>query len=63
MSTRIKAPSLSPLFPQFVHRHNANGMIDSICCSCFATVATDSSEMALYLAEARHICPMLASER
>lgn len=43
-------------FPQFQHRHNSDGSIDSICLSCFRTAATGSNPRELASAEAAHVC-------
>jgi hypothetical protein len=40
----------------FPHRLNDDGTIDSICDSCFATVATATVEADLESLEATHLC-------
>ena len=40
----------------FPHRRNWDGTFDSICPSCFVTIATKDSETELAAAEAAHIC-------
>jgi hypothetical protein len=42
--------------PQFFYRINADKTIDSICGSCFLTVATGKSEAELHAQEAAHDC-------
>ena len=41
---------------QFAHRINDDGTIDSICCDCFVTVGTESSEADLERVEHDHAC-------
>jgi hypothetical protein len=41
----------------YVHRHNLDGSIDSICKSCFATIARTRDEPALTQQECAHRCP------
>jgi hypothetical protein len=41
---------------RFSHRHNPDGSIDSICRSCFVTVATATAEGALAAYERAHVC-------
>ncbi len=41
---------------RFVHRFNPDGSIDSICTNCFATIATDQSEVRLGDREQAHTC-------
>ena len=41
---------------QFAHRINDDGTIDSICCDCFVTIATESSESDLDRNERDHAC-------
>ena len=41
---------------RFAHRHNKNGSWDSICKTCFRTVATENHEGELTHPEERHIC-------
>jgi hypothetical protein len=38
------------------HRHNPNGSIDSICITCFATIARSGDEAALSAQEKKHSC-------
>jgi hypothetical protein len=48
----------------YPHRHNMNGTYDSICLTCFATVATTLTEPELAVYDRRHICSQsLLSER
>ena len=61
MSAKIEALSLSAT--TFAHRHNEGGTVDSICCSCFATIATRSLDEDLRMAEAHHACEALAKDR
>ena len=44
----------------FPHRHNADGTFDSICASCFVTVATEDNERDLLDWERNHVCSGLA---
>ena len=41
---------------QFAHRINDDGTIDSICCDCFVTIATESWESDLERNERDHTC-------
>lgn len=52
-----------PVCPAFAHRHNRNGTIDSICKSCFATVATSNWEFDLEQKEITHVCDPVALEK
>jgi hypothetical protein len=45
-----------PGMPAFVHRHNGDGMVDSICTACAKTVASDQREMNLATEEVQHVC-------
>jgi hypothetical protein len=47
----------------FPHRHNEDGSFDSICTTCFATVATEENEAKLRLYELAHICNSLQVAR
>jgi hypothetical protein len=49
--------------PNFVHRPNQDGTIDSICPHCFATVATSQWEADLEKAERDHVCSAEELER
>jgi hypothetical protein len=40
----------------FQHRHNRNGSYDSICCTCYLTVATARQEFGLHHYERTHSC-------
>ena len=40
----------------YPHRHNADGSIDSICITCFATIAQTKDEAALFELERNHFC-------
>ncbi len=42
--------------PTFRHRHNKDGVIDSICCECLLTVASASIEYGLAQYEEAHVC-------
>jgi hypothetical protein len=42
--------------PVYPHRHNPDGTHDSICASCFQTVARSRHEAELADAEAQHTC-------
>jgi hypothetical protein len=41
---------------QFPHRHNNDGTYDSICDTCFVTVARVKTEADLIQFESRHVC-------
>jgi hypothetical protein len=47
---------VAPHISQFVHRKNEDGTFDSICRSCFVTVATARFESELEGEEHDHIC-------
>jgi hypothetical protein len=47
---------MSPLKRSFLRHENANGTIDSVCKSCFATVATATKETELEESERTHVC-------
>lgn len=47
----------------FVHRHNDDGTVDSICRRCFMTVATEVSESELIRDEHDHDCHDLARSK
>ncbi len=40
----------------FAHRRNPDASVDSICTTCFQTIATEYSETKLFEHEARHVC-------
>ena len=40
----------------FKHRHNRNGSYDSICCTCYLTVASASGKSELHQWEHVHSC-------
>lgn len=42
--------------PRFPHRHNNDGSFDSICDTCFVTVARVKVESELTVFESRHRC-------
>ena len=42
--------------PHFPHRHNHDGTFDSICDTCFVTVARVKEETDLIPFETRHVC-------
>jgi hypothetical protein len=50
------------LHPDFVHRLNDNGTVDSICLRCFATVASLPKEPNLEEKENAHACCQLARQ-
>ena len=50
------------LHPDFVHRLNDNGTVDSICLQCFATVASLPKELNLEEKENAHACCQLARQ-
>lgn len=47
----------------FSHRHNADLTFDSICHSCFRTIATETEEAALAAHERLHNCVTFAQQR
>ncbi len=47
----------------FAHRHNSDGTWDSICPSCFYTVATEGTEEELLMHERHHDCAALMKSR
>lgn len=49
--------------PDFVHRTNTDGTLDSICSHCFTTVATKQWESDLETAEGKHVCDPEELER
>jgi hypothetical protein len=50
------------LHPDFVHRLNDNGTVDSICLRCFVTVASLPKELNLEEKENAHACCHLARQ-
>jgi hypothetical protein len=42
--------------PTFPHRHNRDGVIDSICSRCFVTIASAEVESELAQYERSHVC-------
>jgi len=42
--------------PTFPHRHNRDGVIDSICSECFLTIASARVERHLARYERSHVC-------
>jgi len=44
------------LKPQFPHRHNNDGTFDSICDTCYSTIARVKVEDELLPFERRHVC-------
>jgi len=42
--------------PGFPHRHNNDGTYDSICDTCYSTIAKANVEAELIYHEARHVC-------
>ena len=49
--------------PQFGHRENGDGTVDSICPHCFATVATVRQEAELDSKEREHQCDRVRLNR
>jgi len=48
----------------YPHRRNRNGSFDSICLTCFATIANAETELELLEHERRHFCkPSTVSQR
>jgi hypothetical protein len=54
---------LTLLKPSFPHRHNADGSHDSICRTCYATVATVQNQLELARHESAHVCDPLSLYR
>ena len=52
-----------PIRPEFVHRSNRDGTTDTICRSCFTTVATAIWEAELERRERGHACDPWTVER
>lgn len=46
---------MTTIFP-FAHRRNPDASIDSICTTCFQTIASEDSEGKLISHEERHLC-------
>jgi len=46
-------------FPPFVRRRNKDSSVDSICTTCFQTIASVASEDDLAAHEQKHICDPL----
>jgi hypothetical protein len=42
--------------PTFPHRHNRNGIVDSICSDCLVTIASAKDEDELARLEQAHVC-------
>jgi hypothetical protein len=42
--------------PTFPHRHNRNGIVDSICSECLVTIASSKEEQELTRHESAHAC-------
>jgi hypothetical protein len=40
----------------FLHRHNRDGAVDSVCMRCFITIDSESTENELGDAENTHVC-------
>jgi hypothetical protein len=55
--------SASPTARQYAHRPNYDGTVDSICKSCYLTVARAYREADLAHLELRHICQPLERRR
>ena len=49
--------------PAFAHRHNLDGTWDSICPTCFFTIATELTEEGLFVQELDHDCELLRKEK
>ena len=47
---------MSPAESDFRHRYRNDGTIESICCKCFAVVATGQLRADLEKPEGEHIC-------
>jgi len=47
---------LNPQRTSFAHRRNDDGTFDSICPTCFQTIAQSAREPDLQNAEGRHVC-------
>ena len=48
----------------YPHKRNSDGSIDSICLTCFATIASARTEQELLESDKRHICkPSALSQR
>jgi len=47
---------IAPKDSGFAHRANPDGTFDSICCVCFATVATLDTDTDLARVERQHVC-------
>jgi hypothetical protein len=45
--------------PTFPHRHNRDGIVDSICSECLVTIASTMNERDLERQERAHICDPL----
>jgi hypothetical protein len=54
---------MDALTTNFPHRRNEEGAYESICRSCFATVATAQNEAWLRIYEQAHICDPLWASR
>lgn len=61
LTTDIEEESVAR--PAFVHRENRDGVFDSICTKCFATVASSVWEVGLDKEEQQHICDPTALDR
>jgi hypothetical protein len=44
----------------YPHRHNADGSYDSVCMTCFITVASTKTEDELVPFEKNHVCALSA---
>lgn len=42
--------------PSYPHRRKADGMYESVCLTCFATIATAKHESDLTEADRKHVC-------
>ena len=52
-----------PIHVYFARRFNRNSTIDSICLSCYQTVATERYEADLIAADLAHVCCAIESEQ
>jgi hypothetical protein len=54
----IPAHLLDSVRKRFAHRSNSDGTFDSICRSCYITIATDFQESDLQHPEEEHLCDL-----
>jgi hypothetical protein len=60
---RWRVAVASPSQPEFVHRSNPDGTIDSVCRKCFVTVGSAVWEADLDPAERLHVCDAFRLKR